>query len=150
MTGVQIGSDVELANLTITDITDNLGQFFFDEGQFWTYEETEWTILTVESIHRIIQQFDGATFGSKGVVKLNHSRLKSVTAIMAGIVNRPDFFSSPEAGVNCLNGFIRFTPEGPQRIEHDPAHGCRHTIQGNWVGTTTREGSQFAKYLEVL
>jgi putative DNA primase/helicase len=147
---VEIGSDVELAKLTITQITDNLGDFFFDDSQFWTYQETEWAILTVESIHRIIMGYDGALFGEKGIVKLNQSRLKSITAIIMGLVKREGFFTDPKAGINCLNGFIEFGPAGARRIPHDRAHACRHTIQANWHKKVDLTGSKFAKYLKVL
>ncbi len=150
MTNLKIGSDLELAELTIKHITGIVGKFLYAEGKFWFYENTEWKVFEQNMIRQQVYQFDGASYGDKGMVRLNNNKLKSIIAEIEVIQGEPEFFYNPKAGVNCLSGFVEITGEGATLIPHDPSHACRHTIQAKYHGDRSIVGSRFEEYLNIL
>jgi hypothetical protein len=45
----------------------------------------------------------------------------------------PDFFAVAAPGINVLNGFIRFEPDGtPRLVPHSPDQRQRHTLPARW------------------
>lgn len=136
-----IGSDVELAACVRRDLEQRFGEVVFTEGTFWRYGQSHWHDIPPHELRLAVHGYDGATFKTRGgaasVVRLNKARVDSTLYEMAASLTQPEFFSHSVTGINCTNGFIRFTGNGtPALIPHDPKHRCRHTLPGAWRGAS--------------
>ena len=134
---VFIGSDVEIAGRVREDMIEKYGQVIYAEGAFWRYDETHWAVIPDHELRLATHIYDGAKFktpkGEPSLVKLGKSRVDSILHELASLVTKEDFFRDASTGINCANGFIRFSQDGmPSLAPHDPDHRCRHTLPGKW------------------
>jgi P4 family phage/plasmid primase-like protien len=93
-----------------------------------------WEVLGEAEFQReFISPYDGARYGSEGVVKLNKSKVESISWLTARNMGISDFFVQAEPGINCESGFVSFNPDGSPELEaHDPDHRSRHILPGHW------------------
>lgn len=97
--------------------------------------------------------YDGARYGGEGTVKLNKSKVKSISWLTARNLEVRNFFANAEPGINCESGFVRFHPHGrPELVPHDPDHRCRHMLPGRWTGETAKlpKEALLSRFLEGL
>jgi len=85
--------------------------------------------------------YDGARYGSEGVVKLNKSKVESISWLTARDMEVADFFVQAEPGINCESGFVRFKPDGnPELVPRmTPAIGADTFLPGHWNPGETSE-----------
>lgn len=134
---LEIGSDAEIAERVVAELTDEFGLLINDEGQFWRYNGQHWLAIDDEVLWRSVFRFDGATFrtasGEPANVKLNKSRTESVLACMQAMVRHRRFFASAPRGINCSNGFIRFDACGVASLSpHRREDRQRHVLGSRW------------------
>jgi P4 family phage/plasmid primase-like protien len=105
------------------------------EGAFYTYTGRLWEVLQeAEFQQEFVSPYDGARYGDDGVVKLNKSKIESISWLTARNMEVGDFFSNAERGINCENGFVRFHTDGrPELVPHHPDHRSRHILPGRWM-----------------
>lgn len=133
---LEFGSDVEIARALSNRLENEFDQVVFAEGCFWRFQETCWVPLVDFHLRRIVHEFDGRPCGvdtKRQPVKLNKTRIDSIIHELAAMLNEPRFFEEPEAGINCLSGFIRIGSNSAFEIEpSNPNHRRRHTIPARW------------------
>lgn len=133
---LELGSDVELAKALSRNLEAEHGQVVFAEGNFWWFEETCWVPVENSRLRRVVHEFDGAPCGAepkRQLVKLNKTRINSIIHELAAMRSEPGFFDNPDAGINCLSGFMRIGGNDIIEIEpSSPDHRCRHTIPVAW------------------
>lgn len=132
---LDIGSDEEIANRVISDLLANGELRIHSEGAFYSYTGGVWKVLEEAEFQReFVSPYDGARYGSEGVVKLNKSKVESISWLTARNMEVYDFFVHAEPGINCENGFVRFHPDGRPELEpHDADHRSRHMLPGRWL-----------------
>ena len=143
---LDIGSDEEIANRVISDMLGRDGHLsaepklangelrIHSEGSFYHYTGGVWTVLEEAEFQReFVSRYDGARYGSEGIVKLNKSKVESISWLTARNMEVGNFFGHAEPGINCENGFVRFSQEGrPELVRHHPDHRSRHMLPGSW------------------
>jgi P4 family phage/plasmid primase-like protien len=138
-----IGSDFELGRRALQDLRQKYGQIIFTEGDFYRYHDTQWVVLTSQELHNEIEKYDGYFYVTPPktdikIIKLNCNKKNSAIHTMEQGASCKDFFKGAPLGVNCANGFIKFTfNEGTKKWqaileEHKPEHRQRHTLAGRW------------------
>jgi P4 family phage/plasmid primase-like protien len=149
---LDIGSDEEIANRVISDMLANAASRVHSEGAFYTYNGRVWEILLdAEFQQGFISPYDGARYGNEGVVKLNKSKIESISWLTARNMEAADFFVGAEPGINCENGFVRFAQDGrPELVPHHPNHRSRHLLPGRWSPAETFELSQHSLLSQFL
>jgi P4 family phage/plasmid primase-like protien len=132
---LEIGSDEEISNRIIADMLANGELRIHSEGAFFSYASGVWKVLEEAEFQReFVSPYDGARYGSEGVVKLNKSKVESISWLTARNMEVGDFFVHAEPGINCENGFVQFHPDGrPELVPHDPEHRSRHMLPGRWL-----------------
>ena len=145
---IRIGSDFEVGRRTLQDLRQKYGQIIFTDGDFYRYKETHWVALTSKELHDEIEKYDGYSYWNPEkdsnvrikVLKLNASKKNSALHTMEQGASSKDFFKEAPVGVNCTNGFIKFTFDGETKKwkavieDHNPEHRQRHTLPGKWGG----------------
>lgn len=134
---LSVGSDVELANRVLADMTEKYGEIVFDEGESWRYEAMQWWSIPVHDLRRAVHTYDGALVvtprGSVSYIKLNKSRVDSVLNEMQALTIKIGFFVDAPVGINCMSGFIKMSEDGIPSVEpHNRDHRARHTLPGKW------------------
>ena len=131
---LDIGSDEEIANRVISDMAANGELRTHSEGSFYHYTGGVWKVLEEAEFQReFVSRYDGARYGSEGIVKLNKSKVESISWLTARNMEAGGFFTGAEPGINCENGFVRFSQDGrPELVPHDPDHRSRHMLPGSW------------------
>lgn len=134
---LSIGSDVEIANCMLESLTMEFGQIVHAEGEFWRFSKTNWEKISQSDLRILVHKFDGKKYffngGKQGIVKLSRSRIDSILHEAAAISAAMGFFDSPEIGINCTSGFIKFYDDGtPVLWPHKPEHRQRHVLAGRW------------------
>jgi hypothetical protein len=145
---LDIGSDEEIANRVISDMlakhsahAQQGASVLVDgalcthsEGAFFAYTGRVWEFLTDAEFQReFVSPYDGARYGSEGIVKLNKSKVESISWLTARNMEVCDFFAVAEPGVNCESGFVKFHPDGrTELVPHDPSHRSRHILYGHY------------------
>jgi P4 family phage/plasmid primase-like protien len=131
---LDIGSDEEIANRVIADMLANDEFRIHSEGTFYAYTGRVWKVLEEADFQReFVSPYDGARYGSEGVVKFNKSKVESISWLTARNMEIGEFFVHAESGINCENGFVRFHPDGrPELVPHDADHRSRHMLPGGW------------------
>jgi P4 family phage/plasmid primase-like protien len=145
---LDIGSDEEIANRVICDMlakhSANAPQgasvladgalCAHTEGAFFAYTGRVWEVLADAELQRkFLSPYDGARYGSEGVVKLNKSKIESISWLAARNMEVAGFFAHAEPGINCQSGFVRFQlPGNPELVPHDPGHRSRHILPGHY------------------
>lgn len=132
-----IGSDVEISSRVRDDLTAKYGKILYAEGHIWRYGGTHWEAIPDHELRLATHTYDGAEYetpkGEPSRVKLGKSRVDSILNELAVLVTEEEFFSNAPVGINCANGFIKFSAEGVPALEpHDRDHRCRHTLPGRW------------------
>ena len=92
------------------------------EGAFYAYTGRLWEVLEEgEFQQEFVSPYDGARYGEDGIVKLNKSKIKSISWLTARNMEAGGFFSDAERGINCENGCVRFHPDGrPELLPRSP------------------------------
>jgi phage/plasmid-associated DNA primase len=131
---LRTGSDIEIAQHLKPLLDTRYGDVVFCEDKFWRYKDTQWSEISPDEIWHAAAGYDGATYGTKGIVRLNESRIKSILTHLEKLYSQPGFFNSAPRGVNCLSGFVRFASDGtPSLSPHTAAFRQRDTLQGHWL-----------------
>jgi P4 family phage/plasmid primase-like protien len=141
---LEIGSDVELARLVSSRLRRTFGTTVYCDGAFWTYQSTHWKPHDEQALRLIVHEYDGAEYpgrsGEDSKVRLGKGRIDSVLHEMRAILSSPEFFAKAALGINCMTGFISFSPAGtPSLMPHDPEHRHRHVLAGSWPCTASDE-----------
>jgi P4 family phage/plasmid primase-like protien len=135
---LEIGSDVEIANGVMRDLTEAHGSIVHADGGFWRYGATQWELIQDIELRLLVHAYDGAmtrTASGKGrtIIKLSRGHIDSVINEMAAIAAVPNFFADIPVGINCASGFIQIDTDGsPTLSPHAPALRQRHTLPGLW------------------
>ena len=131
---LDIGSDEEIANRVIADMLADDALRIHTEGSFYSYTGRVWEVLEEAEFQReFISPYDGACYGSEGVVKLNKSKVESISWLTQRNMQVGDFFTRAEPGINCESGFVQFNQDGrPELVPHSPDHRSRHILPGTW------------------
>jgi P4 family phage/plasmid primase-like protien len=135
---LEIGSDLEIARLCINDMFANNGLYVYSEGSFYHWTGRIWAELGDVDIQKnFVSRYDGAHYGSSGVIRLDQHKVKSIIKFIAQEMQIDDFFRDRPLGVNCQNGFVVFDREGTIKlVEHDPWQKCRTLCNGNYEPTS--------------
>jgi P4 family phage/plasmid primase-like protien len=133
-----IGSDVEISSRVRDDLSARHGKILYAEGNIWRYGGTHWEEIPAHELRLATHMYDGAEYetpkGEPSRVKLGKSRVDSILHELAVLITEEDYFENPSVGINCANGFIRFSAEGVPTLEpHNADHRCRHTLPGRWT-----------------
>jgi P4 family phage/plasmid primase-like protien len=132
---LQIGSDVEIANLVHRIMTRD-DNHVYAEGGFYRWTGRVWEILDKDDVtEEFITPFDGARYGDKGV-RLTKSKVDSILSFVEHKLTKRDFFDGKKPGINLQNGFIEFDRDGTYRLtDHDRMQLSRHVLPGSyWPG----------------
>jgi phage/plasmid-associated DNA primase len=94
-------------------------------------------LIPQSEINRTVQAWDGKTFGKDDdlhSINLSFAKIKSIINCLAIEMQRDGFFDAPEAGINCLSGFIKFDPKTfkPRLVRHSSDHRQRQTVAARW------------------
>jgi P4 family phage/plasmid primase-like protien len=154
-TGVwlQIGSDLEIARLVINDMLANDELYVYSEGAFYHWTGRLWEELDDIDIQKhFVSRYDGARYGSSGVIRLDQQKVKSIVKFVAQEMKTEDFFSDRPLGVNCQNGFVVFEKDGNVNlVEHHPGQKCRTICSGSYEPCSgLPAGSLLRKFFSVL
>jgi P4 family phage/plasmid primase-like protien len=136
---LKIGSDVELAKKLAEQLRRaHDGRVVAAEGQIYRYDGRRWALIPVLELRLLVHEYDGALFQDaaekRAVVRLSDTKITSILKVLTTVLTTDEaFFAKPTAGINALNGLVRFVGEGKTaRVEvvpHDPEHRHRHVIQ---------------------
>jgi putative DNA primase/helicase len=129
-----LGSDIEISRCIGEYLESRYGPIVVTEGLVWRYNETHWVSLTDAELRRVVHRYDGATYATKGIVRLSRGRVDSILNEFMAMHDDINFFIDALVGINCLSGFILF-PENtadPVIVRHSPEQRCRHVIQARW------------------
>lgn len=133
---LEIGSDVELAEILLVHLSAIHGNIIHAEGSFWRYNTTNWEPLPENEMRRATHRFDGCKYGEGRdlkTIRLTANKINSILRECETICSVPDFFAAAPRGINCASGFIEFSPAGePHLVAHNRDHRCRHTLSGHW------------------
>jgi putative DNA primase/helicase len=131
---LEIGSDLEIARLCINDMLANDGLYVYSEGAFYHWMGRVWAELNdVDIQKRFVSQYDGAHYGSSGLIRLDQHKVKSIIKFIAQEMQLDDFFRDRPLGVNCQNGFVVFDRDGNvSLIEHHPSQKSRTICNGGY------------------
>jgi hypothetical protein len=136
---LDIGSDVEIAQLAARELAAELGPVAHAEGELWFYDQHVgcWMPVPDHLLRRSVHAFDGSAYprpnGKVEIVQLTKGRIDSVMRELAAITASPEFFKDPTPGVNTASGLIVFLSDGtPELAPHRPEHRARHVIPGKW------------------
>ena len=140
---IEIGSDVEIAQRCARELTGAFGEVVYAEGALWFYGDRCWRPIEGDLQRRLVHAFDGAVYsrpnGKPDLVQLGKHRVDSVGRELGSILAQPDFFVETAVGLNCRDGFIRFSPDGAaELVPHRPEHRHRHMLAGRWDGGLPR------------
>ena len=132
-----IGSDVEISARVRDDLIARHGKILYGEGHIWRYNGTHWEEIPAHELRLAAHNYDGAEYetpkGEPSRVKLGKGRVDSILHELSVLITEPEFFANAPIGINCANGFIRFSAEGVPSLEpHNADHRCRHTLPGRW------------------
>lgn len=132
-----IGSDVEISARVRDDLIAQHGKILYGEGHIWRYNGTHWEEIQAHELRLATHIYDGAEYetpkGEPSRVKLGKGRVDSILHELSVLITEPEFFTNAPVGINCANGFIRFSAEGIPTLEpHNADHRCRHTLPGRW------------------
>jgi hypothetical protein len=135
---LEIGSDLEIARFCINEMFANSGHYVYSEGSFYHWTGRIWAELGDVDIQKnFVSRYDGAHYGSSGVIRLDQHKVKSVIKFIAQEIQIDDFFRDGPLGVNCQNGFVVFDREGNiNLVEHNPWQKCRTLCNGDYEPCT--------------
>jgi hypothetical protein len=140
---LRYGSDVEIAARVAGDLMLSYGDVLYDDGDFYRYNRSCWTVIDDTYLRRSVHQYDGASYmtpaATEQVVKLTKTRIDSILYEMRHILSRGDFFRQAMHGICCLSGFITFASDGtPSQTAHHADQRARHVLQANWFAKPKR------------
>tara|TARA_R110000787_G_scaffold238691_4_gene344899 strand:+ start:2893 stop:4290 length:1398 start_codon:yes stop_codon:yes gene_type:complete len=149
-----LGSELEIAEHVIEDMTDALGEIVSNGGIVYAWSGTHWSAIAPRRLFSLIKPYDGLEYGFAGnrrVIRLSKQKIEAVEKLIVRILDVPDYFATLATGVPCLNGLIRF--DGGKAIlePHHPSHRNRHVMPMEWDGTIVTdppEGTLLFKYLD--
>lgn len=132
-----VGSDVEIAGRVREDLIERFGRIVSAEGAFWRFGGTHWEPIEDHELRIAVHAYDGAAYktptGEPSRVKLGKGRVDSALSECAALCAAPRFFETPQIGINCASGFIRFSDEGKPALEpHHRDHRRRHVLPARW------------------
>jgi phage/plasmid-associated DNA primase len=150
-----IGSDAEIAERVRQDMDAGDQLYVHTEGSFWHWTGRVWEALTDGDVQEdfIVSKYDGARYGDKGMVRLNHAHVKSIAHFLRHKKELEDFFVEKPAGINLENCFVGFNDDGSTRMEqHNPAQLSRHLLRGSYRPgfTNLPLDSLLAKFLATM
>lgn len=132
---IMTGSDVEVANALHLKLCEQYSsEIVYTEGRFYAFNGKVWETIEKVSIRKAIYEFDGATFGQKGTLKLSAPKADSIMSILKDNTHKEGLFDCPPAGVNCENGFVSFDGDGEASIAaHTPEQRQRFVLGASWT-----------------
>ncbi len=146
---LEIGSDGEVAGLTLERIENLFGSTVFSEGDIWHFDGRIWQPLEGGRLDRHVHGFDGATYstpaGSPGRYLITSQKVRSVLDLMRAKRDNESFFADGELGIACSNCFIALQkqPDGsfqPIAKPHMRGQRARHLVVGEWYPDQDIEG----------
>ncbi len=137
---------MEISSRVRDDLTAHHGKILYAEGNIWRYGGTHWEEIPAHELRLATHIYDGAEYetpkGEPSRVKLGKSRVDSILHELTVLMTEEDYFENAPIGINCANGFIRFSAEGVPSLEpHNADHRCRHTLSGHWRENQEKKNS---------
>ncbi|MEZ5961714.1 MAG: bifunctional DNA primase/polymerase [Hyphomonadaceae bacterium] len=156
VSGLALGSHVELARAVICALESRDGAVVHCEGEFWTWSNTHWRRLDGAQMRREVHKLDGSAFptrgGGVGRIRMTRSIIDSVISEMAAMLERDNFFDARAFGVNCASGFLLLGEDGAvEQVQHHPEQRQRYLLPGRWSAEASSKppaGSLLNLYLE--
>ena len=136
---LEIGSDVEIAQLIIERLEEIYGNIVVSEGKIWRFDRTHWVAFDNDNFARFVHKADGAYYidadGKTRVIRLNKNRINSIIDVVLKYRQQTDYFKNAPLGINCESGFIQIHNDGTvENLPHARKWRQRHIVQGKWHG----------------
>lgn len=132
---LDLGSDMEIAECVLVDLSMRFGEVLSFNDHMEVYTGTHWRELDDASLFEAVARYDGALYPTKqnyGRIKLNQSRVQSITKLLITRTEKPDFFNDPACGIACLDGFLSLENGVVELVPHAPNQKCRARSNIHW------------------